>query len=641
MHGHERADNELLRAAATACVVATLAFAVYTRTLLPGVDLGDTGGFQAAVLWPETSARGAYPLYYLLARPFVGALTPEAPARGLNLFSALTAAAAVGLLSFVSAAVTRSPAAGAAAGLMLAFSYTLWTQAVIAEVYGLHLALIGACMAAMFAASRKPTLPRLAVFLAVYAVSFGNHLGMILLLVPCTVFLFSSYAPRDLLRPRIIALAAGMAIAGSLQYAPNLGWTLTSIDAPRDWSARLAAFWIDTTKADWRETMVLGVSPSEARDRLAMWWWDARQQFGTAGMLLAAAGAVRLWWISRPWAVFAWLAYAATTLFALTYNVGDTHVFLLPGHFIAAFAIAAAVAAGPHAARRLPRAGPALRGLICGVVIAYAGWRGWETYPAADRHLDRRADALVARLTNGVNERNAVLLSRLNWEAENALLYSARYQRRDLAWTRIPFVLPHLPFAVSDNQAIGRDLVLTADAAADVVAAYGTHFAIVRDEAVSAPALRDLAALPEGLPYVLTFLQPLLGEEIDAVTFGDQRLAPGGRYHLWAGVTGSAPVVQQAADRPFTRTFTLFGDEFTIRMDSWLPFDTFRRGGFGHVLRGRERVLFVERGVSAVWFREDGSPATLYEAGLYAPEPRFRIPAAPPPQLARDSGQRR
>ena len=50
---------------------ATLAFALYTPTLLPGVDLGDTGGFQAAVLWPETSARQAYPLYYALARPFV------------------------------------------------------------------------------------------------------------------------------------------------------------------------------------------------------------------------------------------------------------------------------------------------------------------------------------------------------------------------------------------------------------------------------------------------------------------------------------------------------------------------------------------------------------------------------------------
>src|SRR5688572_23232480 len=74
------------------CVVATLAFWAYTRTLLPGVDLGDTGGFQAAVLWPETSARRAYPLYFTLATPFVRVVSESAPARGLNLFSAIWAA---------------------------------------------------------------------------------------------------------------------------------------------------------------------------------------------------------------------------------------------------------------------------------------------------------------------------------------------------------------------------------------------------------------------------------------------------------------------------------------------------------------------------------------------------------------------
>src|SRR5687768_8418342 len=101
-----------------------MAFSVYARTLLPGVDVGDTGGFQAAVLWPETSARQAYPLYYAMARPFVLALSPGDPARGLNLFSAVTGAAAVGLLTYAAGIVARSAPAGVVAGLLLAFSYT-------------------------------------------------------------------------------------------------------------------------------------------------------------------------------------------------------------------------------------------------------------------------------------------------------------------------------------------------------------------------------------------------------------------------------------------------------------------------------------------------------------------------------------
>jgi hypothetical protein len=36
----------------------------------------------------------AYPLYYDLARPFVGAVSRGNPARGLNLFSAIFGAAA-------------------------------------------------------------------------------------------------------------------------------------------------------------------------------------------------------------------------------------------------------------------------------------------------------------------------------------------------------------------------------------------------------------------------------------------------------------------------------------------------------------------------------------------------------------------
>ena len=132
---------------ATACMVAMVAFWAYTRTLLPGVDLGDTGGFQAAVLWPEQSARRAYPLYYTLATPFITLVSAENPARGLNLFSAIWAAIAVGLLAAATARLTKSPLAGAASGLLLAFSFTFWTQAIIAEVYSLHLALVaGLCV---------------------------------------------------------------------------------------------------------------------------------------------------------------------------------------------------------------------------------------------------------------------------------------------------------------------------------------------------------------------------------------------------------------------------------------------------------------------------------------------------------------
>lgn len=628
------------RAIAGAAVAATVAFAVYARTLLPGVDLGDTGGFQAAVLWPETSARQAYPLYYALARPFVEAVGASQPARTLNLFSALCGGLAVGLLTYLGARITRSALAGAAAALLLAVSYTFWSQAIIAEVYTLHLALVAACLIALQAFAVEPSTRRLAVFFMVYALAFGNHLTMILLLVPFAIFLLQVHPRRaELLRPQTIAMAVAIAAAAALLYAPGFLWVWTHVDAPAGWRGRVAAFWFDTTKADWRDAMVFGVAEAELRERVAMWLWDARQQFGAVGIAVAVAGAIRAWFLSRPWALLLWTAYAISTVFALTYNVGDPHVFFLTGHLLTALAAAIAVRPAPGT-----RAGSALAVAL----LLYAGWRAWDTWPRADRHDDRRADLLVARLTAGLDDSTAVLLSQMEWQSENALLYTGRYERRSLAWARLADVLPRLPFFVRDNHRLGRDVALTAGAAADVIAAYGPLFPVVEDGMVPSPPLLDtVRRIPRGAPYVLTLLTPTRDVPLDTADFDAalEALTAGGaprrgtaHYQVWSGLAGEAPSHHREFDRPETDAFSLAGDRFTIRIDGWVPLDTFRRGGYGRVLHGRDPLLTVERGASLVWLNGDSSARVVYSGGLYAPARRFRIPAVSPQQVAGTAG---
>ena len=637
-HADESALRSPLLLLAAACVVSTIAFWAYTRTLLPGVDLGDTGGFQAAVLWPETSARRAYPLYYTLATPFIRAVSDDTPARGLNLFSAIWAAAAVGLVAFLSGRLTASPLAGVATGLLLAFSYTFWTQAIIAEVYSLHLALVALCLLALQGFASRPTVGRLAIFFAVYAGSFGNHFGMILFLVPFAVFLFLVHPrPRDLVTPSTIVLAMAIAVVGALQYAPQFLYVWSSIDAPSRWSDRVAAFWLDVTKADWREQMVLGVTSDQVWNRVQMWAWDARQQFGILGLALAAVGIVRWWSLSRSWAVLICLSYAIATGFALTYNVGDTHVFFLPGHFLVAFAIAAGV--GHWSSARV-------RSAMAMVALLYAGWRGWDTWPAVDRHTDRRADAYLSHLAEGIDGQNALLVSKLDWQLENVLLYSARYERRGLAWTRLDDVLLHFPFLVRDNISQSRDIVLNADAAKEVVAAYASEFPLLLDQ-TPPPGLVDVVSrIPRGSPYVLTVLLPTpSGRSIDRDDFmrGLAQLTgtrtPQQRsedaYQVWAGSAGETPAFHRSQAHPFRESVRIAGESFTIRMDAWLPDDTFRRGGFAHVLHRGRHALIAERGISLVWLQRDGSPSTYYGAGLYTPEARFRIPA-PSAHLARN-----
>jgi len=649
---------------AAAVVVATIAFAAYSRTLLPGVDVGDTGGFQAAVLWPATSARQAYPLYYNLAKPFVASTSSSNPAGGLNLFSAVSGGAAIGLLCWFVATITTSTPAGVSSALLLAFSYTFWSQAIIAEVYTLHLALVGGCLIALASYARQPRRVRLAVFFAIYALSFGNHLSMILLLAPFAIFLLHVQSRSSaLLRFDVIVMAVVIAIAGALQYLPNVLAVSDGYGPTPAWSERLADFWFDATKADWRETMVLGLETARIPDRLAMTLWDARQQFGAFGLALAAIGAVRIWWLSRSWAMLAWTAYAISTAFAFTYNVGDTHVFFLPTHYFTALFAGVAVApfqgrlkavpTSDHRATVSPKpVGSAFRRTLQAaspvVLIVYAGWRAWDTWPAIDRHEDRRADQLVASVAAGVSDRQSVLVSQMDWQTENALLYASRWQRRDLAWTRMAKVLPHFPFFVADNQAIGRDVVLTADAAATVVSSYGAQFPLVRDESLQPISLTDIAqSVPRGSIYVLCLLTPSREIPFDDDEFDKAlNMLAGGRagprtsrinapdgsrppnYAVWAGIAGDPPASSVSAGRPFRTTVSVLDERFTVRMDSWLSMDTFRRAGFGHVIHGREHALIIERGVSLLWLPPGGPSRTAYAAGLYAQQPRFRIPTA-------------
>ena len=633
---------------AAASLIATVAFWAYTKTLLPGVDLGDTGGFQAAVLWPAVSARQAYPLYYNLAKPFVLAtcgsrLQPRDacdPARALNLFSAICGAAAVGLLAYLAAALTGSIASGIVAGLLLAFSYTFWSQAIIAEVYTLHLALLAACLIALDAYARKPTTARVAVFFLLFAASFGNHYSMILFLVPFTLFLLLTTADRRFLfRPVTIGLAALAALGGVFQYWPNFMSVYLWPEPPGDWAASLKAFWFDATKADWRETMLLGIGANQALDRLAMWWFDARQQFGAIGLGLAVAGAFSLWRLSRPWAVMVITAFTMTTLFALTYNVGDSHVFFMPSHFLAALCAGCVFL-------RVPAPRRTVSVVVAALAILYGGWRAWSTWPAVDRHDDRRGEQLIARLTLGVSDPDAMLISDMNWELENVLLYVGRHRRPDLTWTRLADVMPHFPFFVADQGEIGRSIVLTADAAATVVAAYGPLFPLVEDDLAPAMTLESrLARMPEGSPYVMTLLTPPPDEQLDEddlaaalriLTGGRPPARTPGRFELIAGIRGERAAVHRSADRPFTMSFNILEEPFTVRLDSWLPFDTFRRPGFGHVLRGREHVQIIERGVNLVWIGRDGRAAPpVYAASLFAPEARYRLVAGVAPELAR------
>ena len=618
---------------ATAGLLAAAAFSLYLATLLPGQDLGDTASFQTAAGDHILVPRDGYPLYFALNGLFVH-LLPVEPARATNLASAAAAALAVGLVVLVGAELGGTLVAGLAAGLLLAGSYTFWSQAIIAEVYALHLLVASACLLALLAWQRRPTLPRLAVFFSLYALGFGNHLSMILLLPGFALFVLMAApgGPLSMLRPRVVGLALGLAALFALQYAWNFTWLVFG-HPNATWTEWLRTFWFDVTKSDWRANMVDAIPWTTLSNRFAMYWFDLRQQFGIPGSLAAGAGLIWLLWRRRLFGLLLLVLWLVNWGFAFTYNVGDTHVFYLPSHWVVA--LAAGCGAG-WLVWSLRTTGHRTAVWIVGAaLLAYPAWRVYDTYPAMDRSDDREPTRFFDRLTAGMDGDREILGTDMNWQLHNGFDYYAKYTRPDLVVFDLPDTLLYFPTVVSRNAELGRTVLLTAGAAAMVRQLYGRLYQLRQDPRVPVPSLADrISTLARGTRYVLAFIEPYPRTPLDPAVLPDaaRRLGlaasdlPRGRFVVVAGRVGYPPILRQAGREPFRVHFSASGQQVDVRFECWLPADTIRRAGFGQVIVARRRQLTLDRGVSFVALDDDGRAALrAWAGGLFTPQPRFIV----------------
>ncbi len=507
-----------------AAAVGLAAFCCYRAALLPGLDLGDTASFQTGVSSWTVTPRQAYPLYYALGHIFVALDRSHEAAHAMNLASAAYGGLAVALMVWVAAGIFESLAGGLVAGLLLGASYTFWTQAVIAEVYTLHLLLLGACLAQILAWARHPTRATLLAFYAVYALSFGNHLSSILLLPSFALFILMNRPPGrdDPLRPGNVGLAAGIAAMGALQYAWNFLGLWSDLSPPATAAEALSKFWVDTTKADWRQTLVMQVSEAGLRNRPAMYWFDLRQQVGATAVVFAAAGLA--WLLVRRPTVAALVVglYLVNLLFAWTYNVGDVHVFFLPSHYFVALCAGGGAAALIGATRRL--AGPAAVAAATGLCLVYPVWRAYDTFPAVDRSWDHRPTQALDRLTTPPARPDAnsaapkvVFGLDANWQLQNAVEYYMRehkpavpwFTSADLGWLQAA-ARPAGPLRrfVDANTAAGRQVIVTPDFAAAAGVRPGDALLAAGPIDPELPLAAEIGALPANARYVLAVLRP-------------------------------------------------------------------------------------------------------------------------------------
>lgn len=290
------------RDAAAAILTAAIALGVYIYTLAPSVTLEDSGELIVAASLFGVPHPPGYPLWTMSGWLLTQLLPFGSFAWRINLLSALYGATACGLLAMLACGSGRWLLAavfpqlpedwrerlpffgGIAAGLALAFSESMWSQAVIAEVYTLNAFFLVAVLYALFRWVVAPgRVGWLLVAVLAYCLGMTNH-HTLMLMLPAFLLLVAWIRPG--LLPSFLVGFAGL---------------LLSVLAVFTWFSDNGALQIITERAAW--LVLLGTAGLSA-------WLVRRFQWRRFGLGVGIAAVLYAW---ASLLMGAWFAVETTT----------------------------------------------------------------------------------------------------------------------------------------------------------------------------------------------------------------------------------------------------------------------------------------------------------------------------------------
>ena len=355
-------------------------FVVYLLTLLPTVVNQDSGELVSAAHVLGVPHPTGYPFWTLLARLFDYLPVGHTSAYRIGLLSALSVALAAGIITWITIGLSGALLAGIFAGFAFAFWLPTWSQAVLAEVYGLEALLFGLFLLA-FWWWEKERRPRRLLWVALAAglVAMHHRTGALALL-PALAVAFWLTRPRRL---RVWGQAVLLAAAPFLCYLylpiraaarPPCNW-----GNPDTWE-RFIAHASGRQYAPWAFMNDFEAAMREAgrllSECLASPGWPS-------WLLVAIGGPLLLWGLAhelrrRPAAIGSLAAGGALlAIWVLGYgDTSDSKVWLIPVG--AVMALLGGLGLG-DLARRLPgrAAGPtasAVLGATICLLLLFANW---------------------------------------------------------------------------------------------------------------------------------------------------------------------------------------------------------------------------------------------------------------------------
>lgn len=371
-----------------ALLASLTAFALFLRTLAPGLLWGDSAEFQFAAWLGGFAHPTGYPLYLMSGWLWTHALPWGDPAWRMNLFSAVWGGVAVGLVYLVAVralrlldgAVGRSAAplfqrlVALCAAAIFAASPTFWSQAVVAEVYTLHAAFVAALLLALLTWAERPTGMRARALYSLallYGLSLTHHRTTLLLLPAIAVFLWlarrSGSNGRQFSKQRIgrrILIASVLLLAPLLLYlyiplrapqAPYFQLTLSPDRSLPLYHTTVAGFLEHISGSTFSMALGGGGNLGSALSGLVQ---RLVHEFTWPGVILGVVGVGWLVWLTispaavdlkrnrAAWLMLTLLAFLGTIGFNLLYGIGDIFVFYIPAYLIWALWLGAGIWAG-------------------------------------------------------------------------------------------------------------------------------------------------------------------------------------------------------------------------------------------------------------------------------------------------------
>ena len=328
-------------------ILALGTFALYLRTLSPTIGQADSFEFQVVAYTLGVAHPTGYPLYILLGKLFTFLPVGDIAYR-VNLTSPVCASLAAACLYLFARRLTRSRWAALCAALTFAFARTLWSQAVIAEVYTLNVLFVTLTLYLLLR-WRDGHAASLRLLAFVLGLGLTNHLTMVLLLPAVLLFVIWT-EPGILRRGRLWLTLAGLFLLGLAVYLYiPLRWPALHQGHPM----RLDEFvaWITGRQFSGALRWDAWLRDSGRYGILARL---SLEQYGVAGLALGLIGLAWLL-IRRPREGFTLLAaYVAYSFYGLNYYVPDISVFLIPAQAIHAVWIGVGAWVLAELAVRLP-----------------------------------------------------------------------------------------------------------------------------------------------------------------------------------------------------------------------------------------------------------------------------------------------